>query len=256
MGRPLGDAAKRQYTPICLDGNKGHPETGGLCASAERGTAPPAGLAVQADAPCGGEEEGSREFPGSAVEADAASPVFRRRNFHDDGQHELRAAAHRRNRAVAGVFQQGDGFFAQVRVVRGEEREGFQSHGADGDAVLFETGADQGEQPLALGGCLRIVRGGDQDVAAGLPFLYREGGGDFRQQIRIAGKDAWLAAADEAGQFGGAAMLEGIIRAEGADEFADSGTAGFGEERLPGGSRVGGSPGTTSVRGESTLLRG
>lgn len=116
--------------------------------------------------------------------------------------------------------------------------ESFQSHGADGDAVFGEAGANEGQQaqPLRVGRC--TDGSGDEDVTASLPFFHGERGGDFGEQIAIRGQNARLAAADEAGEFGGAAMVEGIVRAEFADELADGGAARLREEITGGGSSV------------------
>ncbi len=65
------------------------------------------------------------------------------------------------------------------------------------------------------------MRGGDEDVAAGLPLFHRQRGGDFGQHIAEGGENAGFAAADEASELGGAAMVEGIIGAELADQFTD-----------------------------------
>ena len=86
------------------------------------------------------------------------------------------------------------------------------------------------------------MRGGDEDVAARLPLFHRQRSGDFSEHVAESGEDAGFAAADEAGEFGGAAMVEGIVGAELADQLADRGFARFGEEVFRGGSGVGGFP--------------
>jgi len=158
--------------------------------------------------------------------------------FHQHRQHLTGAGAQGWGGIVAGGFKPLHGFVAEAGFGAGEKREGFQCHGSDGDAVLSEAGSDQREQTLAsrVGG--RVVRGGDDHVPAGLPFFHRERRCDFGEQVSVGGEDTGLALADEAGQFRGAAMVEGIVGAKLAEQVANGGAARPGEEITGGGSGV------------------
>jgi hypothetical protein len=198
--------------------------------------------ASQRNAPCGAEEVQA----GLTLQADAAARTFRRSGFHHQREHKLRARTHRERGAVAGGFEEGEGFVTEVGVLTGipggKDGEGFQSHGANGNAVFVEAGANDGQEAPALVGSAGIVGGGDEDVAAGLPLVHWKRRGNLREEIGVIGEDAWVAAADEAGQLSGAAVIAGRVRAEGADELAGSGAEGFREECLSGGCGVGGFP--------------
>jgi hypothetical protein len=124
----------------------------------------------------------------------------------------------------------------------GEQDEGFESHSANGDAIFGQAGADERQQALTLRVGPGIVSGGNENVAAGLPLFHRKSNGDVGEQVGIWGENAGLALADEASHFGGAAMVEGIVGAEFAEQFADGRAARFCEEVSGGGSSVAGLP--------------
>jgi hypothetical protein len=69
------------------------------------------------------------------------------------------------------------------------------------------------------------VGGGNDHVAAGLPLFHRQRSGDFGEHVAESGENTGFATADEASEFGGAAMVEGIVGAELADQLADCGFA-------------------------------
>lgn len=154
----------------------------------------------------------------------------------------LRAGAHGGGRVMAGGFEYFERFVAEIGLAGGEESEGLQSHGAHGDAVFGEAGADEGEQSPALRVGRRTDGSRDQDITACLPFFHGESGGGFREEVAVRGEDAGLALADEAGKLGGAAMVGGIVRAEPANQLADGGSARTIEEVSGSGSRIAGPP--------------
>ena len=166
----------------------------------------------------------------------------------EQGKHKTGAGAQGWGGIVAGGFELFLGFVAEVGFMDGEERKGFESHGADSDAVFSEAGSDQRQQTLTLRVGDGVVRGRDDHVAAGLPFLYRKCGGNFGEQVGAGGEDTGLALADEAGEFRGAAMVEGIVGAEFADEFAHGRAAWPGEEITGGGSGVFRTPRSRTIR--------
>lgn len=168
--------------------------------------------------------------------------------LHQQGKHEFRAAAQGWGGIVAGGFELFHGFVAETGLVDGEEREGFQSHGADSDAVFSEAGSDEREQTLALRVGGRVVSGGDDHVATGLPLFHRERRCGFGEQVGAGGEDTGLALADETGEFRGAAMVKGIVGAKLTDEFANGGAAWPGEEITGGGSGVFRTPRSRTVR--------
>jgi hypothetical protein len=159
--------------------------------------------------------------------------------LHEQGQHEAGAGAHCCCRVMAGGLEHLHPFVAEGRLAGGEDGEGFESHGADRSAVFGETSADEREQAHALRAGHCVVRGGNDDVAAGLPFLHRQLSGDLGEDVGAGSEDAGLAAADEAGEFGGTAMVEGIVAAELTEQFADGCFARPGKEVLCGRGCVG-----------------
>jgi hypothetical protein len=159
--------------------------------------------------------------------------------LHQRGQHQTGAGPQGKVRAVAGGLQEFHCFVAQSRFGNGENGKGFERHGTNGDAVFRKTGADQRNQAQALGAGHRIERSRDEDVAARLPFLHGQLGGHLGEEITIGGENAGFAAADEAGQFGGAAVIIRIVGAQFLDQLSDSRCARFREERASGGVGIG-----------------
>ena len=140
-------------------------------------------------------------------------------------------------------------FVAQRGLVSGEDRKGFESHGAHGSAVFSEARTNQRQQSHALRARGGVERGGDDNVAASLPLFDRQFGGDLGEDVAVCRKNARFAPADKACQLGCAAMVIGIIGAELADQLADSGFARLGfsttpEEVFRCRCRVGGFPGS------------
>ncbi len=167
--------------------------------------------------------------------------------LEQEWQHEAGAGSHREVGAVAGGFEEGEGFVAEAGLGGGEIGEGFEGHGADGDAAFFETGADEREQAHALGRGRCVESGGHQYISAGLPFFFRKLGGYFSEQVGVSGQQAGLAAADEAGDLGGAAMLIRVSGTEGADQVSRGPNAMAREELTRGIGGIGGFPGAGAV---------
>ena len=176
---------------------------------------------------------------GLAAQADAPAAHGLRLRFQQDRQHEFRPTVHRRNRAVAGVFEHLHRLVAQIRLFGGQNGKGLEAHSAYSDAVFGQPGTHQRQQTKALRTRERIVRGGNDDIAASLPFFHWQLGGNFRQNVAKNGQNAGFAAADEPGEFGGAAMIERIAGAKLANQLADRGFARLREEVLRGGSGIG-----------------
>lgn len=144
---------------------------------------------------------------------------------------------------MAGRLEEREGFVAEIRLGGGQKREGFEGHGAQGDAVLLETSADEREETLPLRSCCRVERGGNHYVSAGLPFLLGKPGGYLGEQIAIRREEARLTAADEARHLGGTAVLVGIAGTERADEIAGGAGTRASEERARGLGGIAGLPG-------------
>jgi hypothetical protein len=167
--------------------------------------------------------------------------------FQQHGQHQAGTGAHGWGGVVAGDFEHLHRFIAEIGLAGGENGEGFESHGADRDTIFVEAAADHWQESRALRVGGGILRGGDDDVAAGLALFHGKGCGNFGEQIGAGGENAGLALANEAGEFSGAAMVEGVGGAELADEFTNGGAAWAGEEVRSGGSGVAGFPGTRTI---------
>ncbi len=118
-------------------------------------------------------------------------------------------------------FEQGHDLVPEFGFVDGEDGEGFERHRLHRDALFREAGANKRKKAKTLRASHRVLRRGNDQVTAGLPFFHGQLGGDCGEHIAIGGEGARFAAADEAGEFRGAATVEGIVGAKFAEQCAD-----------------------------------
>ncbi len=166
---------------------------------------------------------------------------------HQHGQHQLCAATQGRGRIVACGFEHLHRFVAEVRLATARMAKASRAMARTAMRSSARRARTSGSRRMRWAWVVALMRGGDEDVTARLPFFHWESGGDFGEQIAVRGQDAGLASADETGEFGGAAMVEGIAGAELADQLADGGSARAGEEVFGGGSGVAGLPGARAI---------